>query len=255
MNSRPKLYLNWAGHTAAKFAVERWHYSERLPAGKSVKIGVWEDRKFIGVVMFGMGAGNATNGKQYGLSASHEMAELTRVALANHHKTAVSRIIAIAIKMLRRQSPGVRLLISFADEMGQGHYGGIYQAGNWLYSGAFEGNDGFMIHGKIIHNRTVGAKGWKQQIAWLRANIDPGCYRVANKKHRYLMPLDDEMRHRVEPLRKPYPKREKQAMAGPPAQRRCSADLHAPRDATLEGTGETFPLIKGDEDMPAIQAD
>jgi hypothetical protein len=28
------------------------------------------------------------------------------------------------------------------------------------------------------------------------------------------MPLDDEMRKRIEPLRKPYPKRDKQAIGG-----------------------------------------
>tara|TARA_Y100000310_G_scaffold30028_1_gene28559 strand:+ start:26 stop:454 length:429 start_codon:yes stop_codon:yes gene_type:complete len=76
-----------------------------------------------------------------------------------------------------------------------------------------------------------------------KKSVPPGAELVGTPgKHRYLMPLDDEMRHRIEPLRKPYPKREKQAMAGPPAQRRCSADLPAPRDATLEGTGETFPV-------------
>ena len=36
----------------------------------------------------------------------------------------------------------------------------------------------------------------------------------AETKHRYLMPLDGEMRKQIEPLGKPYPKRPKQAMAG-----------------------------------------
>jgi len=33
-----------------------------------------------------------------------------------------------------------------------------------------------------------------------------------SSKIRYLMPLDDEMRKQIEPLRKPYPKRDKQAI-------------------------------------------
>jgi hypothetical protein len=33
-------------------------------------------------------------------------------------------------------------------------------------------------------------------------------------KHKYLMPLDDAMRAQIKPLRKPYPKRAKQASAG-----------------------------------------
>ena len=31
-------------------------------------------------------------------------------------------------------------------------------------------------------------------------------------KYKYFMPLDDEMRKLIEPLRKPYPKRDKQAI-------------------------------------------
>ena len=240
MSLRPELKLDWATHKAAKYAVEHWHYSERLPAGKSVKVGVWENGTFIGVVMFGMGSGNATSGKQYGLNKTHDVAELTRVAL-NAHKTPVSRIIAIAIKMLMKQSPEIRLLISFADEMGQGHHGGIYQAGNWLYAGAFVGDGGFKIFGKPMHTRSVHSKGWKQQLSWLQANVDPNCVKMATKKHRYLMPLDKEMKEQIEELRQPYPKREKQAMAVPAVQRRGSADPYAP---ILEGGGDTIsPLI------------
>jgi RNA processing factor Prp31 len=56
-------------------------------------------------------------------------------------------------------------------------------------------------------------------------------------KHRYLMPLDDEMRKRIEPLRKPYPKRPKQAMAGDqPEQREGSAHQDAPEKFTREIT-------------------
>lgn len=42
------------------------------------------------------------------------------------------------------------------------------------------------------------------------------------------MPLDEEMRAKIQPLAKPYPKRPKQAEAGPPEQRRCNTDPDAP---------------------------
>jgi hypothetical protein len=37
-----------------------------------------------------------------------------------------------------------------------------------------------------------------------------------SSKNRYLMPLDAEMKARIEPLRKPYPKRERSADSGTP---------------------------------------
>jgi hypothetical protein len=227
---------DWATSEAAQYACKHWHYTGVMPNAQA-KIGVWEDDKFIGVVLFGIGAGNSTNGKKYGLARQGEVAELVRVAL-REHRTPVSRIVKIAVKMMAKSNPGIRLVISFADEMGQGHLGTIYQAGNWIYSGTFEGDGGFLVHGKIMHSKTVHSRGWKQQVEWLRQNIDPHTKKMPTRKHRYLMPLDAAMRKRIAPLAKPYPKRAKQAMAGPPAQRRGSADLHAP---TLEENHAASP--------------
>ena len=176
------------------------------------RIGVWEDNSFRGVVLFGIGAGASTNGQKYRLGKRGEVAELVRVALRSHI-TPVSKMLSIAIKMMKKKNPGIRLVISFADEYTQGHLGTIYQAGNWIYTGTFEGDGGFVIFGKTIHSRTVGSRGWKQTIEWIRKNVDSNVKKAKTRKHRYLMPLDAEIRQRIEPLAKSYPKRPKQAMA------------------------------------------
>ena len=41
------LRLDWCSYAAAKYACENWHYSKCLPASKIVKIGVWEDEKYL----------------------------------------------------------------------------------------------------------------------------------------------------------------------------------------------------------------
>ena len=56
MNSRPELKIDWCTHEAAKYAVEHWHYSKRMPKSKLAKFGVWEGGKFVGCVIFGVGA-------------------------------------------------------------------------------------------------------------------------------------------------------------------------------------------------------
>lgn len=202
------LRLDWCDHKAAKYAVEHWHYSKTLPRSKNVYIGVWEDGRFIGALVFGLGGGGATDGRGYGLRQSFELAELERVALTNHQST-VSRIVAIAIVMLRRHCPGLRLLVSYADTY-EGHNGAIYQAGNWVYVGktsadwAVIGNDG-----KRYHSRVASASGTKMHFGRVTKAIRPieGTRITLPGKHKYLMPLDDEIRQRIEPLRKPYPKR------------------------------------------------
>src|SRR4051812_47005478 len=111
---RPELRLDWATGAAAKFACERWHYTGSLP-NAGVRIGVWEGGVFAGVILFGIGAGRSTDGSRYGLRRANEVAELVRVALKPGHVHPVSRCVSIAVRMLRRQSPNLRLLISFAD--------------------------------------------------------------------------------------------------------------------------------------------
>lgn len=77
-SSPSSLKLDWCDHAAAKYAVEHWHYSRVLPKGKNVYIGVWECGRFIGVIIFGSGGGNATDGRRWGLARSFETAELVR---------------------------------------------------------------------------------------------------------------------------------------------------------------------------------
>jgi hypothetical protein len=193
------LRVDWAGVDAARFACKRWHYSGCLPAGKLVKIGAWEDGRFIGVVIFGRGASPFLL-RKYELQQS-EGCELVRVALRDH-AAPVTRIVALAIRFLRKSNPGLRLIVSFADPM-QGHHGGIYQAGNWVYTGTSGETTEVYVRGKWTHMR--GA--FHQMTESSPTRICPG-------KHRYLMPLDDAIRAKVEPMRQPYPGRARGVASG-----------------------------------------
>jgi hypothetical protein len=191
---KPVLKIDWATHEAAKYAVENWHYSESMPAGKLVKVGAWENGKFIGVVLFGRGANNNI-GKPYKLDQT-AACELVRIALTNHI-TPVSKIAAIAMRFLKANSPGLRLIISYADPL-QGHHGGIYQAGNWVYCGKSSPQAAVIFQGKVMHKRTAEEKFGG--IAGMKKS-------AVTSKHKYLMPLDNDMRKKIIPLAKPYPKR------------------------------------------------
>jgi len=201
-----KLLVGWATHQATVLACTRYHYSKSVPAGKLVKIGVWEDNVFKGVVIFSYGANNNI-GKPYGL-VQQEVCELTRIALKNHDAP-VSKIVSIALRFLKKYCPGVRLVVSYADK-DQGHSGGVYKAGNWVYEGLF--NEGtkcaYIIFNKRVHPKTVHSRYGKgsQNLRWLQANVDPNAKEIKTLgKHKYLMPLDENVKSKVELLRKPYP--------------------------------------------------
>jgi len=197
------LKIDWATHEAAKYAVENWHYSKTLPVGKMARVGAWEDGRFVGVVIFAWGM-NRNLGTPYQLRIG-QCAELVRVALTRH-QSAVSKILAIATRFLKKQSPGLRLLVSFADPS-EGHHGGIYQANGWQYTGTSIPQPEWLLDGKRLNRRAYTGQqfgGGKSSVA----GIPKGAIkRTMLGKHRYLMPLDNEMKKQILPLAKPYPKR------------------------------------------------
>lgn len=210
MPSAPELRLGWCSHAAAKFAVRAYHYSHTLPTAKLVKIGVWEGG-FVGAVIFSRG--NTPNiGRPFRLSQP-EVCELTRVALGEH-RAPVSRIVAIALRMLRQQSPGLRLVVSYADPR-QGHHGGVYQAMNWLYVGLTHREAMLRVHGRVMHGRSVSSRWGSRSLAWLRQHVDSTADRIIlPAKHKYLYPFDPALRAQVLPLVRPYPQRERSAENG-----------------------------------------
>jgi hypothetical protein len=107
--------------------------------------------------------------------------------------------------MLKREMPGIRLLVSYAD-LNQGHLGKIYQASNWLFVGETGHEAGIMLNGKLTHRRTINSKYGTSDIDWLRQRIDSSAYRYEGKpKFKYLLPLDEKIAERLRLLSKPYP--------------------------------------------------
>lgn len=209
--TRSRLLVAPCNFRAAEHAVTNWHYSRAMPAGKTVKFGVWENDRFIGAVLFGRGSNNHLGGP-YGLGPT-EVCELVRIAL-RQHEAPVTRIVSETIRGLRRSSPGLRLIVSFADP-GHGHHGGIYQAGNWLYLGlTMLAPANYMIRGRKVHARTISSLrsgrvadfASEPRLAWIRKHVDPHATEIHDPpKHRYAYPLDRQMRRRLAPLAQPYP--------------------------------------------------
>lgn len=203
------LRIAYAEHEAAAYAVKRWHYSRRLPIGKLIRFGVWEDGAFKGVIIYSRG-GAPNIGKPFGLEQT-QVCELTRIAL-DAHEAPVSQMMAITLKILKRTNPGLRLVVSYADP-NQSHHGGIYQASNYVYIGQTDlrpTDAPVRILGQVLHYRTVQIKfcnGERKTIEWLRANVDPNAEQLKEAtKHKYVYPLDEEMKKLVLSMRQQAPR-------------------------------------------------
>lgn len=203
------LKLDWCSSEAIKYACSQWHYSKCVPAGKATKIGIWEEGIYIGCIVFSLGT-NRYIGMPYGLHST-EVCELTRIAM-DRHKTPVSKIISIGTKMCSRHSPGLKLIVSYADPR-HSHLGIVYQASNWVYCGT---NENHPLRspaykapgGKIVQWRSMAEIIKKNGARYTRAGAASLGYEPLRfiPKHKYLYPLTPEMRELAETLRKPYPK-------------------------------------------------
>ena len=199
------LHVDWLNFHGALYACQNWHYTGTMPASKTVKIGVWEHGRFIGCVVYSRGA-TPQIGAPFGL-AQTEVCELTRIAL-RQHKVHVSKLISISLRMLHKLSPGIKMVVSYAD-LEQGHVGAVYQASNWSYLGEIKSYK--YQHGdEVLHGRTMTERH-------SRANQDINTYaRLSGLKlerisglvrHKYIWPFNDNMKQLAVTLSKPYPRK------------------------------------------------
>lgn len=198
--TKPSLKIDWATHESAKWACEKWHYSKCMPAGKLVKIGVWENNAYVGCIIYGHGANN--NACKYFKLTQQECCELVRVALKEHH-TPVSRILSISYKFLKEKCPKIKLIFSYSDVTNQKHHGGIYQADNWHYLGERKTSDKgayYVIKGKRIHGRSARAK-YGQESNFPK----PWQHVPSQTKHLYVKILDKS--YNLKEKTKNYPKK------------------------------------------------
>jgi|TARA_R100000081_G_scaffold91958_1_gene71763 hypothetical protein len=189
------LFIDYCSYEASKFAVLNYHYSKAMPSGKLVRFGVWEDKEFIGSVLFGSGA-NPNMSKVVDLSP-YEVCELVRVAL-NKHKNPVSKIVSFCMKKLKKDFPRIKAVVSYADPM-QNHKGKIYQAMNWLYLGETKTATHYMLDGKFYHSRSLNQKN-RDDEAFDRSKFE----KVYLKKYKYIYLFDKLLKKRIDSELKEY---------------------------------------------------
>ena len=106
------------------------HYAKRIPS-ISYCFGLFEDVKLIGVCSIGKPASPSLCVGVCGENESKFVYELNRLIINDGlPKNTLSWFVSQCIKKLPPM-----ILVSYADSQ-QGHYGYIYQATNFLYSGA-----------------------------------------------------------------------------------------------------------------------
>lgn len=177
--------------------VTKKHYSRRAPV-------YWEG---FGLISGGMiqgvcvyGQPNPPVNKYAFKDRDFRLYELTRLVIQTTAKNAASILVGRSLQMLKAQPCAV---VSYADTE-QGHAGIIYQATNWLYTGATVSHDhAYLINGKRVHPMSLRDQGITNPKEWARANniqtVKPA------EKHRYFFLVGSKKERRVMLSKLAYP--------------------------------------------------
>lgn len=104
-----------------------YHYSGKVVPNSQIHFGVFLNERCEGVMQFGPSTDKRRMAKNLDVGMN-EFLELNRMAFSdNLPKNSESRSIAIAIKILKKKYPFLRLILSFADACQCGD-GAIYRA-------------------------------------------------------------------------------------------------------------------------------
>jgi len=111
------------------------HYLEKFPTGIKRIYGVYQQGNMVGVIIYGIPFMTASKFLEPEVKLNETM-ELKRLFIDDLGiKNLESFVIGQSLKLLKRDEPQVKVVITFADDK-QGHTGVIYQATNAIYIGS-----------------------------------------------------------------------------------------------------------------------
>lgn len=181
------------------------HYAKRIPP-ISFAFGLFDRDELIGVCTYGMPASPSLCKGIAGDEWKNNVLELNRLALRHNEKNQASILVSKSLQML----PKPTIIVSYADT-NQNHLGIVYQATNWIYTGATKARDEITIEGlENLHSKAISNMGTWDELQKIygkrlthrkRTVKHRYIYIVANKKQR--KSIKNILRYAIQP----YPKK------------------------------------------------
>lgn len=167
---------------AEEFVLKK-HYSRRASIFWCA-FGLIEDGAVQGVCVYGQPSPPIQ--KHAFKERDFRLYELTRLVVQSKTRNASSFLISGSLKLIE---PKPCAIVSYAD-MEQNHCGIIYQATNWIYTGATKSHDkAYIVDGMRMHPMTLRDRGITDPMRWAKENniktIPP------MEKHRYFYLVGD----------------------------------------------------------------
>ena len=163
------------------------HYLHRVP-NIVASYGLYRDELLMGVITFGIPPSPQLM-KICGEDNKKKVLELNRLWCYDESpKNSESFLISQGFKMLKRDKPDIKIIVSFSDTR-EGHLGYIYQATNWYFTGwSIPGGGSIVINGKEHHPKNLNNKYNTSDLNKLKEILKTEniVYRPRSKKCRYV---------------------------------------------------------------------
>lgn len=220
----------------ARRIIKRLHYSGKVANNSQLHFGIFLGDKCQGAMQFGP---SMDKRRMRGLvrgTGINEFLELNRMALGPElPRNSESRVLGVALRMIRREYPQIKWVVSFADATMCGD-GAIYRAAGFLLVGVKKNRtmltDGVRVVADKTFNNRLGPDG-KRGATWARAN---GWTPIPGYQLRYIYFLDPSARERLTVPEIPFSEIDRLGAGmylGKP--RAASIDSDAPGDQSGEG--------------------
>ena len=156
--------------------VKKYHYSNKVVPNSSLHFGCFLDDKLHGVLSYGSPMDKK---KMLGLvegTGWNEMLELNRMAFDDYlPRNSESRCIAITIKLIKKQAPQIKWILSFSDGTRCGD-GTIYRASGFYLTG-IKNNTGQRVDektGEVFSQVTFSAHRPNEKEYWKTLKVLQG---------------------------------------------------------------------------------
>lgn len=179
--------------TEATQYIRENHYTHTCHGRPFPCYGLFEGAEMIGALMFATPGSEAVRGSVFGPEYRHTVTELHRLHVVDGTpKNTESWFIARALRLLVERKPEIRAVLSFADST-EGHVGTIYQATNFIYTGATTARYFYRDQsGRLRSPRQEGKNITVAEalaLGWTKEKRLP--------KHRYLKVVGDRRERRI----------------------------------------------------------
>jgi hypothetical protein len=142
--------------------VKKHHYSGKVVPNSILHFGAFLDDKLHGVLSYGTSMDKRKILPLVQPSLWNEVLELNRMAFDDYlPKYSESRCIAISIRLIKKNAPHIKWILSYSDGTQCGD-GTIYRASGFHLTGVKENKTILNWNGKIIADKTLNNSNYKK---------------------------------------------------------------------------------------------